>query len=211
MLNRFEEERKKASKNFEAKKQKIREQEKKIYTNKPALNKTNILDKKKYSKDFLKRQKELNDNAIKKKEKLIEEKNKKAEEEYKTIISKNISNKNKKKYCRNKSNDNWVDRLYNQDTEIRKKKKLYLEKSFIPTFQPMIMGNKKKEEREEKNKTEINEVLSEYNENNNPELLINYLNNNKNNVGKNNTIFRNRIFGKSLKKYGGKKYNNTVE
>ena len=97
MLNRFEEERKKASKNLEAKKQKIKEEENKINTNKPLLTNKKLINYGKYSKDFLIRQKEINDNVIKKKEKLIEEKNKKEEEDYKIISSKNITKKIRKK------------------------------------------------------------------------------------------------------------------
>ena len=211
MLNRFEEERKKASKNLEAKKQKIKEEENKINTNKPLLTNKKIINYGKYSKDFLIRQKEINDNVIKKKEKLIEEKNKKEEEDYKIIRSKNITKKNKKKNLRNKSDDTWVNRLYNQDTEKRKIKKLNLEKSLIPTFKPLILENRNKKNRFEKYKTLINELIMENREKNDPELLNNYLTNNKNKKEESyKYIYRNKISGITIKKFRSKKFNNTI-
>ena len=211
MLNRFEEERKKASKNLEAKKQKIEEEENKINTNKPLLTNKKIINYGKYSKDFLIRQKQINDNVIKKTEKLIEEKNKKEEEEYKIMKSKNITKKNKKKNLRNKSDDTWVNRLYNQDTEKRKIKKLNLEKSLIPTFKPLILENRNKKNRFEKYKTLINELIMENREKNDPELLNNYLTNNKNKKEESyKYIYRNKISGITIKKFRSKKFNNNL-
>ena len=213
MLNRFEEEQKKANKKFENKKQEIKEQEKKIYTGKPSITKTKLKNYEKYSKDFLTRQKELNDDLIQKKKKLIEENNKKKEEEYKLIASQNIcinKDKNKKKYFRNKSSDHWVERLYIQDPEKRKLNQYYLNKAFIPSFKPDI---EKKNIKNVlcKNKMQINKVLKEYEENNNPELIINYLNINKNIEDNNEQLFRNKIFGKPWYKYTNNKINNSIE
>ena len=65
-----------AQKRFDNKKKELKEKENMIYTGKPKITKKNIKSDK-YSKDFLIRQKELNDNLNTKKEKLIEEENKK--------------------------------------------------------------------------------------------------------------------------------------
>ena len=70
MLNRFEEELQKTKKKLEAKKEKIKEKEKLIYTGKPNITKTNLKKYQKYSKDFLVRQKELNEELNKKKKKI---------------------------------------------------------------------------------------------------------------------------------------------
>ena len=213
MLDRFEEEQKKASKKFENKKQEIIEQEKRIYTGKPSIiTKPKLKNNEKYSKDFLTRQKELNDDLIKKKKKLIEENNKKKEEEYKLITTQNIwinKNKNKKNYFRNKSSDHWVERLYTQDTKKRKLNQYYLNNAFIPSFKPEIERKNIKNVLD-KNKMQINKVLKDYEENTNPELIINYLNINKNTEDNNEQLFRNKIFGKSLYKYTNKKINNSI-
>ena len=211
MLNRFEKERKKASEKFETKKQEIKEQEKKIYTGKPLITKTRLTNYEKYSKDFLVRQKELYDDLIKRKKKLIEENNQKKEEEYKLITSQNILlNKTKKKYHRNKSSDHWVDRLYKQDAKKRKMERYYLDKAFIPSFKPNI-EKKNIKNILDKNKTQINKVLKKYEENTNPELIIDYLNTNKNVEDNNEQLFRNKIFGKPWHKFYNKKINNSIE
>jgi len=211
MLNRFEKERKKASEKFETKKQEIKEQEKKIYTGKPLITKTRLTNYEKYSKDFLVRQKELYDDLIKRKKKLIEENNQKKEEEYKLITSQKILlNKTKKKYHRNKSSDHWVDRLYKQDTKKRKMERYYLDKAFIPSFKPNI-EKKNIKNILDKNKTQINKVLKKYEENTNPELIIDYLNTNKNVEDNNEQLFRNKIFGKPWHKFNNKKINNSIE
>ena len=211
MLNRFEKERKKASEKFETKKQEIKEQEKKIYTGKPLITKTRLTNYEKYSKDFLVRQKELYDDLIKRKKKLIEENKQKKEEEYKLITSPNILlNKTKKKYHRNKSSDHWVDRLYKQDTKKRKMERYYLDKAFIPSFKPNI-EKKNIKNILDKNKTQINKVLKKYEENTNPELIIDYLNTNKNVEDNNEQLFRNKIFGKPWHKFYNKKINNSIE
>jgi len=211
MLNRFEEERKKASEKFEIKKQEMKEKEEKIYTGKPLVSKTKLTNYEKYSKDFLIRQKELYDDLIKKKKKLIEENNKKKEEEYKLITSQNILlNKNKKKYHRNKSSDHWVDRLYKQDTQKRKMERYCLDTAFVPSFKPNI-EKKNVKNILDKNKTQLNKVLKEYEENTNPELIINYLNTNKNSDYNNQKLFRNKIFGKPWHKFCNKKINNSIE
>lgn len=213
MLNRFEEERKKASEKFETKKQEIKEQEKKIYTGKPLITKTRLANYQKYSKDFLIRQKELYDDLIKRKKKLIEESNKKKEEEFKLITSQNVllnKTQNKKKYHRNKSSDHWVERLYNQDTKKRKMERYYMDKAFIPSFKPSI-EKKNIKNILDKNKTQINKVLKKYEENTNPELIIDYLNTNKNVEDNNEKLFRNKIFGKPWNKLYNKKINNSIE
>ena len=125
MVNRVEEELQKVKKQFEAKKEKIREKENKIYSGKPNIIK-NSKNYQKYSNDFLVRQKELNEELNKKKKKLIDEAKQKKEEEYQKIISKNILNKNKKNYIKNKSFDDWVERLSQQKTAKRQIEQYYL-------------------------------------------------------------------------------------
>ena len=203
LLTRFEEEQKKTSKKLEAKKQEIKEQEKKIYTGKPFIEKIKLKSYEKYSKDFLIRQKELNQDSIIKKNKLIEEIRKKKEQEYQIIQSNNIINKDKKKHLRNKSSDEWVDRLYNKDLKKRKMNQYILETVFIPNFKPDIEKKNVKSVLN-KNKRTINKVLKEYKEKTNPDIIINYLNDNNIFEEKNKLLFRTKIFGKSYYRYSGK-------
>ena len=210
VLNRFEEEMKKTKKRFEAKKEKIKEQEKQIFTGKPNISKSTLKKYEKYSKDFLIRQKELNEALNKKKKKFIDELNQKKEEEYQKIISDNILNKKKKNYIRSKSCDDWVERLYKEDTKKRKMEKYYLEQTIIPSFQPFI-PKKNINKIMNKNKNRINKVIKEYNQKTNPQVIINYLNTNQISENQNEALFRNKIFGKSANKYINKKINNSME
>ena len=210
ILHRFEEEQKKTSKRLEEKKQKIREQEKKIHTGKPSINKIKFTNYEKYSKDFLIRQKELQDDLKLKKKKLIEEHNKKKEKEYQLIISNNILNKETKTPQRKKSSYDWVDRLYCKDMQKRKMERFYLENAFAYNFTPHIEKKNVKYVLN-KNKRRINKVIKEYEEKTNPELLIDYLN--KNNILEEHdtNLFRNKIFGKTIHKNKEKKINNSIE
>ena len=210
VLNRFEEEMKKTKKRFEAKKEKIKEQEKQIFTGKPNISKSTLKKYEKYSKDFLIRQKELNEALNKKKKKFIDELNQKKEEEYQKIISDNILNKKKKNYIRSKSCDDWVERLYKEDTKKRKMEKYYLEQTIIPSFQPFI-PKKNINKIMNKNKNRINKVIKEYNQKTNPQVIINYLNTNQISENQNEALFRNKIFGKSTNKHINKKINNSME
>ena len=210
VLNRFEEEMKKTKKRFEAKKEKIKEQEKQIFTGKPNISKSTLKKYEKYSKDFLIRQKELNEALNKKKKKFIHELNQKKEEEYQKIISDNILNKKKKNYIRSKSCDDWVERLYKEDTKKRKMEKYYLEQTIIPSFQPFI-PKKNINKIMNKNKNRINKVIKEYIQKTNPQVIINYLNTNQISENQNEALFRNKIFGKSTNKYINKKINNSME
>ena len=210
VLNRFEEEMKKTKKRFEAKKEKIKEQEKQIFTGKPNISKSTLKKYEKYSKDFLIRQKELNEALNKKKKKFIDELNQKKEEEYQKIISDNILNKKKKNYIRSKSCIDWVERLYKEDTKKRKMEKYYLEQTIIPSFQPFI-PKKNINKIMNKNKNRINKVIKEYNQKTNPQVIINYLNTNQISENQNEALFRNKIFGKSTNKYINKKINNSME
>ena len=210
VLNRFEEEMKKTKKRFEAKKEKIKEQEKQIFTGKPNISKSTLKKYEKYSKDFLIRQKELNEALNKKKKKFIDELNQKKEEEYQKIISDNILNKKKKNYTRSKSCDDWVERLYKEDTKKRKMEKYYLEQTIIPSFQPFI-PKKNINKIMNKNKNRINKVIKEYNQKTNPQVIINYLNTNQISENQNEALFRNKIFGKSTNKHINKKINNSME
>ena len=112
------------------------EQEKKIYTGKPNIGNNKLINYEKYSKNFLLRQKELNEESNKKKQKLIDEKNQKQEKEYQELLLNSIANKNKNKknYSLNKNDDNWVDRLYTQDTKKRKIHKINMEKLLYQVF-----------------------------------------------------------------------------
>ena len=210
VLNRFEEEMKKTKKRFESKKEKIKEQEKQIFTGKPNISKSTLKKYEKYSKDFLIRQKELNEALNKKKKKFIDELNQKKEEEYQKIISDNILNKKKKNYIRSKSCDDWVERLYKEDTKKRKMEKYYLEQTIIPSFQPFI-PKKNINKIMNKNKNRINKVIKEYNQKTNPQVIINYLNTNQISENQNEALFRNKIFGKSTNKHINKKINNSME
>ena len=210
MLNRFEEELQKTKKKLEAKKEKIKEKEKLIYTGKPNITKTNLKKYQKYSKDFLVRQKELNEELNKKKKKLIDQANKKKEEEYQKIISKNILNKNKKNYIKNKSFDDWVERLSQQKTAKRQIEQYYLEQSILPSFKPFIPKKDiKKVIKGDEN--QIDKVIKKYNEKTNPEIIINYLNKKKIYENQNLTLIRNKIFAKSKHKYINKKINNSMQ
>lgn len=211
MLNRFEEELQKAKKKLEEKKEKIKEKEKLIYTGKPTITKTNLKNYHKYSKDFLIRQKELNDELNKKKKKLIDQAHKRKEEEYQIILSNNILNKNKRNnYIKSKSCDDWVERLYKKETFKRKIEQNYLEQSIKPSFKPFIpKKNIKNVISGDKNR--INKVIKKYNKKANPEVIINYLNTKKTSENKNEDLFRNKIFGKSLNKYINKKINNSMQ
>ena len=206
MVNRVEEELQKAK----SKKEKIREKEKKIYSGKPNTIKSNSKNYQKYLNDFLVRQKELNEELNKKKKKLIGEVNQKKEEEYQKIISKNILNKNKKNYIKNKSFDDWVERLSQQKTAKRQIEQYYLEQSILPSFKPFIPKKDiKKVIKGDEN--QIDKVIKKYNEKTNPEIIINYLNKKKIYENQNLTLIRNKIFAKSKHKYINKKINNSMQ
>ena len=210
MVNRVEEELQKAKKQFESKKEKIREKEKKIYSGKPNTIKSNSKNYQKYLNDFLVRQKELNEELNKKKKKLIDEVNQKKEEEYQKIISKNILNKNKKNYIKNKSFDDWVERLSQQKTAKRQIEQYYLEQSILPSFKPFIPKKDiKKVIKGDEN--QIDKVIKKYNEKTNPEIIINYLNKKKIYENQNLTLIRNKIFAKPKHKYINKKINNSMQ
>ena len=205
VLKRFDEEKKTAKKRFDNKKKELKNKENQIYTGKPNISKKigNKYDK--YSKDFLVRQKELNDNLNLKKKKLIEENNKKKEKEYQNIISNSIMAKKMKKYKRHKSDDEWVDRLYEQDVKKRKIKRDYMQEAFLPTFQPYLP--KKNFNRSIDKINQIEEVLDKYNEKQNPQLLIDYLSKNNQKCEDSDNLFRQRVFNKFVNK--NKRRNNS--
>ena len=162
----------------------------------------------KLSKKFLTRQKELNDKLNQKKKKLIEENEKKKEKEYKKIISESIITKKNKKFKRNKSDDQFIDRLYKQDVKKRKMERDYMQNIFLPTFKPNVPKKKLNKSMDKINQIET--VLNKYNEKQNPQLLIDYFtkNNNKKNEDSEN-LFRQKIFHKFVKK--SKKRSNSVD
>ena len=196
VLKRFDEEKQTAKKRFENKKKEIKEQENKINTGKPKINKKGK-NYNKFSKDFLTRQKELNDKTNVKKKKLIEEDNKKKEKEYKKIITDSILTKKMKQYKKNKSTDEWVERLYKEDPKKRKMERDVMQTAYLPTFHPYIPKRKINKSVDKINK--IDTVLNKYNENQNPQLLIDYFNKNKNSskFDDSENLFRQKIFYKN--------------
>ena len=198
VLKRFDEEKEKAKKRFDIKKKQLKEKESLINTGKPEILKKigNKYDK--YSKDFLIRQKELNDNLNIKKKKLIEEENKKKENEYKKIIFESVITKKMKKYKKNKSTDEWVERLYKEDPKKRKIKRDYLQNAYLPTFHPYLPKKKLNNSVDKIN--QIGEVLDKYNEKQNPQLLIDYFSKNNTRFEDSENLFRQKIFNKFVNK-----------
>ena len=205
VLKRFDEEKQLAKKKFDNKKKELKDKESLIYTGKPKIKKVGNKYKK-FSKDFLVRQKELNDNLNLKRKKLIEEDNKKKEKEYQKIISDSLLYKRMKKYKKHKSDDQWVERLYKEDTKKRKMEKEYMEKAYLPTFQPNLP--KKRFNRSVDKINQIGDVLEEYNEKQNPQLLIDYFSKNKKFEDSDN-LFRQKILGKFSNK--NKKRSNSMD
>ena len=207
VLLRFEEEKKNAQRKFEKKKKELKDRENLIYTGRPQLYKTSRNKYNKFSKDFLIRQKELNEYSNLKKQKLIDETNKKREEEYRRIMSNSIINKKMSKMRRNKSGDEWVERLYKKDSQNRKLKKDCMEKICLPTFKPNLP--KLKYHKSVDKISRINSVLEKYKEKQNPQLLIDYLNKNNNKFDDSKELFRQKIFAKFSNKK--KKINNSMD
>ena len=200
VLKRFDEEKKKGQAKFDNKKKELKDKESKIYTGKPKISKKigNKYDK--YSKDFLIRQKELNENSNLKKKKLIEEDNKKKEKEYKKIISDSIVAKKMKKFKKNRSDDQWVERLYKEDAKKRKIERETMQNAYLPTFKPYLPKKKLFNNSVDKI-NQIDEVLDKYNEKQNPQLLIDYFSkNNKKFIDYSDNLFRQKIFNKKNKK-----------
>ena len=204
VLKRFDEEKKTAQKRFDNKKKQLIDKENKECTGKPHLLKKNGKKNEKMSKDFLIRQKEFNDNVNLKKKKMIEENNKKKENEYKKMISESMLVKKMKKHKKNKSDDEWVERLYKEDLKNRKMRKDFMQNVFLPSFKPNIP--KKKINRSiDKNK----DVLEEYNEKQDPQLLINYLNKNNQILEGSEDLLRQRALNKFIIK--NKKKSHSVD
>lgn len=209
VLKRFNEEEKKGKEKFDNKKKELKNKESKIYTGKPNISKKigNKYDK--FSKDFLTRQKEFNENSNLKKKKLIEEDNKKKEKEYQKIISDSIITKKKKKIKKNRSDDEWVERLYKQDAKKRKIERENMQKAYLPTFKPYLPKKKLFNNSVDKI-NQIDEVLDKYNEKQNPQLLIDYFSkNNKKFIDYSDNLFRQKIFNKFGNK--NKRRNNSVD
>ena len=103
-----------------------------------------------------------------------------------------------KKYKRHKSDDEWVDRLYEQDVKKRKIKRDYMQEAFLPTFQPYLP--KKNFNRSIDKINQIEEVLDKYNEKQNPQLLIDYLSKNNQKCEDSDNLFRQRVFNKFVNK-----------
>ena len=198
VLKRFDEEKEKAKKRFDIKKKQLKEKESLINTGKPEILKKTGNKYDKYSKDFLIRQKELNDNLNIKKKKLIEEENKKKENEYKKIIFESVITKKMKKYKKNKSTDEWVERLYKEDPKKRKIKRDYLQNAYLPTFHPYLPKKKLNNSVDKIN--QIGEVLDKYNEKQNPQLLIDYFSKNNTRFEDSENLFRQKIFNKFVNK-----------
>ena len=209
VLKRFDEEKKLAQQNFDKKKKALKDQETLENPGKPKLNKKSGKKTDKFAKDFLTRQKEMSENLNKKKKKLIEEDNKKKEKEYKQIVKDSVNNK--KKYRRNRSDDQWVERLYKEDTKRRKVQLDIMQNASIPTFKPTLPPRRHMNRSVERTKTsEIGDVLDKYNEKQNPQLLIDYMTRNENNIGEeSHELMRQKIFNKSSSK--AKKRSNSMD
>ena len=206
VLKRFDEEKKTAMKRFDMKKKEIKNKENLICTGKPKISKKigNKYDK--FSKDFLIRQKELNDNLNMKKKKLIEEDHQKKEKEYKKIINDSIITKKMKKYKKNKSTEEWVEGLYKEDPKKRIIERNYLQNAYLPTFHPYLPKKRLNNSVEKIN--QIGEVLDKYNEKQNPQLLIDYFSRNNTKFEESENLFRQRILNKFVSK---KKRNNSTD
>ena len=142
-----------------------------------------------------------------KRKKLIEEDNKKKEKEYQKIISDSLMYKRMKKYKKHKSDDQWVERLYKEDTKKRKIEKEFMEKALLPTFKPNLP--KKRFNRSVDKINQIGNVLEEYNEKPNPQLLIDYFSKNKKKFEDSDNLFRQKILGKFSHKH--KKRSNSMD
>jgi hypothetical protein len=210
VLKRFDEEKKLAQQNFDKKKKALKDQENLENPGKPKVNKKSGKNMDKFAKDFLTRQKEMNDNLNKKKKKLIEEDNKKKEKEYKQIVKNSINNK--KKYRRNRSDDQWVERLYKEDTKRRKVELDIMQNALKPTFKPTLPPRRhmnRSVERMGRSK-EIGDVLDKYNEKQNPQLLIDYMTRNEKDIGEeSHQLMRQKIFNKTGSK--AKKRSNSMD
>ena len=203
VLKRFEEEKKTAKKRFDNKKKELKDKEKLICTGKPKILKKKGMNNDKYSKDFLERQKELDDHLKLKKQRLKEEDNKKKEKEYQKIKNDSIFHKKTKKIRKSGSEDHWVERLYKEDTKQRKIKKECLEQATMPTFRPFLPKKKLN-----KSADKIGDVIEKYSARQNPQLLIDYISKN-NKIDKTDNLFRQKIFNKFCNK--NKKKSNSIE
>ena len=208
VLKRFGEEEKKSQAKFDNKKKEIKDKESKIYTGKPKISKKIGNKHDKYSKDFLTRQKELNEDLNLKKKKLIEEDNKKKEKEYQKIISDSIIRKKMKKFKKNRSDDQWVERLYKEDAKKRKIERETLQNAYLPTFKPYLPKKKLFNNSMDKI-NQIDEVLIKYKEKQNPQLLIDYYSKNNQKFIDSDNLFRQKIFNKFGNK--NKKRNNSLD
>ena len=206
VLKRFDEEKNNAKKRFDNKKKELKDQERLIYTGKPNVSKKTGKKYNKFTKDFLTRQKEMNENVQKKKLKLVEEDNKKKEKDYQNIKKDSILAKKMKKYKKNKSTDEWVERLYKEDPKKRKTEREFMETICLPTFKPFIPKRLNKSV-DKINK--IGEILDKYSERKNPQLLIDYFSKNNQKFEDSDKLFRKKIFNKFVNK--NKKRSNSMD
>ena len=112
--------------------------------------------------------------------------------------------KKMKKHKKNKSDDEWVERLYKEDLKNRKMRKDFMQNVFLPSFKPNI-PKKKINRSVDKNK----DVLEEYNEKQDPQLLINYLNKNNQILEGSEDLLRQRALNKFIIK--NKKKSHSVD
>ena len=114
-----------------------------------------------------------------------------------------------KKFKKNRSDDQWVDRLYKQDTKKRKIEREYIQNAYLPTFKPYL-PKKKLFNNIVDRINQIDNVLEEYNEKKNPQLLIDYFSKNKKKfIDYLDNLFRQKIFNKFGNK--NKKRSNSVD
>ena len=208
VLKRFDEEKNAAKKKFDNKKKELKDQENKICTGKPTFISRKKNDKKynKFTKDFLTRQKEMSETYQKNKKKLIEEDKIKKEKEFKNIKKDSILAKKMKKYRKNKSSDEWVDRLAKEDPKKRKMERDFMENISLPTFKPLVPKRLNKSV-DKINK--IGEVLDKYSKKKNPQLLIDYFSKNNQKFEDSDKLFRQKLFNKFVNK--SKKRSNSVD
>ena len=104
------------------------------------------------------------------------------------------------KIRKNRSDDRWVERLYKEDPQKRKLEKEYVANMYKPSFKPSLLGNiKSKINKKIEKESKVNDILDQYHEKQNPELLIEYLSkNNQEKDEKENDVFRQKLFDRII-------------
>jgi len=114
-----------------------------------------------------------------------------------------------KKFNKNRSDEQWVERLYKEDAKKRKIERETMQNAYLPTFKPYLPKKKLFNNSVDKI-NQIDEVLDKYNEKQNPQLLIDYFS--KSNIkfiDYSDNLFRQKIFNKNGNK--NKKRSNSMD